>query len=204
MSARNRQSTEHVGAKKGAGGYWGYKADAKHTSNRLRRERDKLACERPETAPDGLRTQHHDVPLECPIAQGHPPVADGVPMQVGVPDGYGLDQCMSCPDWSWMWLDWEPITDEERRAGRVYYIDGMPVIGPLAEEFRAAEASGEFETEDFRAAEANAVAIMPDGSRNPSREYDSKHDEGAVGAPFETHVASCRCGAVTYECECDF
>jgi hypothetical protein len=32
------KKTEHAGAKKGNGAYWGRKADAKHESNRKRRE----------------------------------------------------------------------------------------------------------------------------------------------------------------------
>lgn len=35
--------TEHNGAKKGAGAWWGRKAIAKYISNRLRRQRDKLS-----------------------------------------------------------------------------------------------------------------------------------------------------------------
>jgi hypothetical protein len=35
------KKTEHSGAKKGSGAYWGRKQDAKNESNRVRREADK-------------------------------------------------------------------------------------------------------------------------------------------------------------------
>ena len=39
--ALNAKKTEHTGAKKGKGAYWGRKRDAKHDSNRARRVVDK-------------------------------------------------------------------------------------------------------------------------------------------------------------------
>jgi len=36
------KKTEHAGAKKGRGAYWGPKRDAKKESNRKRRESDKI------------------------------------------------------------------------------------------------------------------------------------------------------------------
>lgn len=36
--------TEHSGAKKGKGAYWGRKADAKRQSNKARRQNDKRAA----------------------------------------------------------------------------------------------------------------------------------------------------------------
>lgn len=36
--------TEHCGAKKGNGAYWGRKKTAKHESNKARRVADKKAC----------------------------------------------------------------------------------------------------------------------------------------------------------------
>jgi len=39
--AYEAKKTEHSGAKKGKGAYWGRKADAKKESNRVRRENDK-------------------------------------------------------------------------------------------------------------------------------------------------------------------
>lgn len=43
--AYKAQKTEHVGAKKGCGAYWGRKKDAKNESKRQRREVDKTAPE---------------------------------------------------------------------------------------------------------------------------------------------------------------
>jgi hypothetical protein len=50
------KKTEHAGAKKGCGAYWGRKAVAKKESNRLRREDDKVSiaeksCENDEAKP---------------------------------------------------------------------------------------------------------------------------------------------------------
>jgi hypothetical protein len=42
MAGRARK-TEHAGAKRGRGAYWGRKFEAKHESNRLRRENAKRA-----------------------------------------------------------------------------------------------------------------------------------------------------------------
>lgn len=39
--ANEAKKTEHHGAKKGKGDYWGYKKDAQTESNRVRREADK-------------------------------------------------------------------------------------------------------------------------------------------------------------------
>ena len=50
--AYGAKKTEHSGAKKGKGAYWGYKKDAKKESNRVRREADKLESQRSE---DGER-----------------------------------------------------------------------------------------------------------------------------------------------------
>jgi len=36
--ANEAKKTEHSGSKKGNGAYWGYKKDAKHESNKKRRE----------------------------------------------------------------------------------------------------------------------------------------------------------------------
>jgi hypothetical protein len=41
--AGNAKKTEHAGAKRGHGAYWGHKADAKRESNKLRRLNDKRA-----------------------------------------------------------------------------------------------------------------------------------------------------------------
>ena len=41
--AHAAKNTEHNGAKKGRGGYWGRKADAKRESNRARRTNDRIA-----------------------------------------------------------------------------------------------------------------------------------------------------------------
>lgn len=41
--AGKARKTEHAGPKKGAGAYWGRKADAKRESNRVRRENAKRA-----------------------------------------------------------------------------------------------------------------------------------------------------------------
>lgn len=41
--AHAAKNTEHSGAKRGRGGYWGRKADAKRESNRARRTNDKIA-----------------------------------------------------------------------------------------------------------------------------------------------------------------
>jgi len=38
MMANESKKTEHSGLKKGSGAYWGYKKDAKHESNKKRRE----------------------------------------------------------------------------------------------------------------------------------------------------------------------
>ena len=50
------KKTEHAGAKKGCGAYWGRKVAAKKESNRLRREDDKVSIaektgEKDEAAP---------------------------------------------------------------------------------------------------------------------------------------------------------
>jgi hypothetical protein len=42
--AYNAKKTEHVGAKKGSGAFYGPKAEAKKASNRRRRENDKCAA----------------------------------------------------------------------------------------------------------------------------------------------------------------
>lgn len=42
--AHKANKTEHCGAKKGSGAYWGPKEDAKHESSRLRRRRDLLTA----------------------------------------------------------------------------------------------------------------------------------------------------------------
>jgi len=42
--AYNAKKTEHAGAKKGRGAYYGRKADAKKASNRRRRKDDKRAA----------------------------------------------------------------------------------------------------------------------------------------------------------------
>lgn len=42
--AGKANATEHAGAKKGAGAYWGTKSDAKRESNKLRRANDRRAC----------------------------------------------------------------------------------------------------------------------------------------------------------------
>lgn len=41
--ANNAKRTEHAGAKKGGGAFWGRKADAKRESNAARRNADKAA-----------------------------------------------------------------------------------------------------------------------------------------------------------------
>jgi hypothetical protein len=41
--AGRAKKTEHAGAKRGRGAYWGRKTEAKHESNRLRREDAKRA-----------------------------------------------------------------------------------------------------------------------------------------------------------------
>ncbi len=41
--AHQAKKTEHSGAKKGRGAFWGHKADAKKESDRRRREEDKNA-----------------------------------------------------------------------------------------------------------------------------------------------------------------
>lgn len=41
--ALNAKKTEHTGAKKGRGAYWGRKRDAKSDSNKVRRVADKNA-----------------------------------------------------------------------------------------------------------------------------------------------------------------
>lgn len=41
--AGNAKKTEHAGPQKGRGAYWGHKADAKHESNKVRRENAKRA-----------------------------------------------------------------------------------------------------------------------------------------------------------------
>lgn len=41
--AQNAKKTEHSGAKKGCGAYWGRKVAAKNDSNRKRRENDKAS-----------------------------------------------------------------------------------------------------------------------------------------------------------------
>ncbi len=38
----NAKKTEHSGAKKGSGAYWGRKTDAKKQSNRKRRDQNKI------------------------------------------------------------------------------------------------------------------------------------------------------------------
>jgi hypothetical protein len=43
--AHKANKTEHCGAKKGSGAYWGPKEDAKHESSRLRRRRDLLTTQ---------------------------------------------------------------------------------------------------------------------------------------------------------------
>jgi len=43
--ANQAQKTEHSGAKKGCGAYWGRKKSAKEESNRVRREADKVEAE---------------------------------------------------------------------------------------------------------------------------------------------------------------
>lgn len=43
--AQRATETEHAGAKKGHGAFWGHRAEAKLHSNRLRREDDKRAAE---------------------------------------------------------------------------------------------------------------------------------------------------------------
>lgn len=43
--ARITKKTEHSGAKKGVGAYWGRKRDAKADSNKGRRRRDKKECD---------------------------------------------------------------------------------------------------------------------------------------------------------------
>jgi hypothetical protein len=42
--------TEHSGAKKGRGAYWGHKVDAKHESNKKRRSNNKEAVKEEVTA----------------------------------------------------------------------------------------------------------------------------------------------------------
>ena len=42
--ANGAVATEHNGAKRGGGGYWGRKADAKAESNSARRVNDRKAC----------------------------------------------------------------------------------------------------------------------------------------------------------------
>ncbi len=42
--ANRARKTEHAGAKKGRGAFWGRKREAKHASNRRRREADKIAA----------------------------------------------------------------------------------------------------------------------------------------------------------------
>ncbi len=42
--AHRANRTEHSGAKRGRGAYWGHKADAKEHSNRLRREDDRRSA----------------------------------------------------------------------------------------------------------------------------------------------------------------
>lgn len=44
--AGNAKETEHSGAKKGNGAYWGRKKDAKRESNKVRRQKDKKECEK--------------------------------------------------------------------------------------------------------------------------------------------------------------
>jgi len=43
--ASQAKKTEHSGAKKGNGAYWGRKKDAKHESNRKRRENDRKSSD---------------------------------------------------------------------------------------------------------------------------------------------------------------
>lgn len=43
--ANNAAKTEHSGAKHGNGAYWGRKVDAKHQSNKLRRQHDRKVVE---------------------------------------------------------------------------------------------------------------------------------------------------------------
>lgn len=42
---QNAKKTEHTGAKKGDGAYWGRKVAAKKESNRKRRENDKMSVQ---------------------------------------------------------------------------------------------------------------------------------------------------------------
>jgi hypothetical protein len=51
--AGGAKKTEHAGAKKGRGAYWGRKADAKHESNRVRREDAKQAVRQGLTDSEG-------------------------------------------------------------------------------------------------------------------------------------------------------
>ena len=44
--AYQAKKTEHSGAKKGGGAYWGLKKDAKRESNRKRRENDRIESEK--------------------------------------------------------------------------------------------------------------------------------------------------------------
>jgi len=43
--ANEAKKTEHSGSKKGSGAYWGYKKDAKHESNKKRREDGKALAD---------------------------------------------------------------------------------------------------------------------------------------------------------------
>ena len=52
MALRARK-TEHAGPKKGRGAFYGHKAEAKHDSNRRRREDDKLALAEHDLEPAG-------------------------------------------------------------------------------------------------------------------------------------------------------
>lgn len=53
IMAQQAKKSEHSGAKKGRGAYWGRKKDAKTESNRRRREADKSE-EKPVSAKDEL------------------------------------------------------------------------------------------------------------------------------------------------------
>lgn len=53
--ANRARKTEHSGAKHGNGAYWGPKVEAKHESNKLRRERDR------QTATPILDVKHGEV-----------------------------------------------------------------------------------------------------------------------------------------------
>jgi hypothetical protein len=49
--ALQAHKTEHTGPKKGRGAFYGHKADAKHDSNRRRRQDDKVAAAELDTEP---------------------------------------------------------------------------------------------------------------------------------------------------------